>query len=310
MVLVSFALVLAASAHGPSRAVEFDRLAGRPAAPIAAAAPATEDPATRLGGAQAGQRVLWDLTHGVYLGYEPAYYYSQATQLLKAAGFSVETTTAGLATLELSSWDVLVVAIGSCWLGAYTPAEVGAIQAFVAGGGGLLVMGDNPNVWPENIEPVAQAFGTATALTKPLPDDLVFGSLAPHPIFEGVGRLNYKSAGQLAGTSPSIEVAFALSGETLVCVTPGSRVVITGDVNPFDNFTLQEAGNVRFLHNVFAYLATGGAPLPSSLPAGSNARTAASGHEPADPLLALRARVAVDRGLQAQAALIRLLLLL
>ena len=210
--------------------------------------------------ARADKHVLWDLTHGVFPGYEPADLYSTATAILAGDGFRVSTTTAGVANLDLTNWDVLVIANGSCWLGAYTQAEVSAIEAFVSAGGGLLVMADNTGAWPQNIAPVAQAFGTTTAVKFLFPIDLVFGMYTPHPIFQDVDRIFYRGAGELAAGSPSEAVGFTSASEPAVCVTTDSRVVVTGDVNVFDDAHIHRADNVRFLRNVFSYLGTGGPP--------------------------------------------------
>ena len=49
---------------------------------------------------------------------------------------------------------------------AYTPDEVAAIEAFVDGGGGLLVMCENPAVsFVDNVNPVANAFDLTCAVS-------------------------------------------------------------------------------------------------------------------------------------------------
>jgi len=219
-----------------------------------------------------GKRVLWDLTHGVYLNYEPAGRFSRAARILFAEGFGVHTTTTSVASVNLSNWDILVVGIGSCVNGPYTAAEVSAIQAFVSNGGGLLVLGDNPSVWPDHIDPITQAFGTTTAVADIDPDDLFFSSFAPHPIFQGINQIYYRAAGELDGSPPSSEVAFTSLSEPVVNVVNGLRVVITGDINVFDNTYINNADNVPFLLNVFHYLGSGGTPQPAAPAGGGYAR--------------------------------------
>jgi hypothetical protein len=240
----------------PREEPRIDLLTGMPLTPLErepSVLPGTPPPAVQ---AQPGKRILWDLTHGVYQNYEPADRFSQAVAVLAADGFTVDTTSVSVATIDLSSWDILVVGIGSCFGSAYTAAEVSAIQTFVSSGGGLLIMGDGPAAWPQNIDPVAQAFGTNTAVADIDPDDLVFGTFLPHPIFEDVHRIYYRAAGALQGQLPSKEVAFTPASEPVVNVVRGSLVVVTGDINAFDNTYLGSANNVRFLRNVFDYLSS------------------------------------------------------
>ena len=106
----------------------------------------------------AGGLVLWDLTHGVYDDYEPAGRYSSLTSLLTSAGYTVDTTTAGVNNVSLWSYDILVVNLASAWYSAYTPAEVHAIELYVWNGGTLLVVAENP----------AAPTGTSPRLPAPL----------------------------------------------------------------------------------------------------------------------------------------------
>jgi hypothetical protein len=103
--------------------------------------------------------VLWDLTHGVYLGYEPAAYYSDLVALLAGNGYVTATTTAGIDNIDLSPYDVIVIAVLSNWYSVYSASEVAAIQSFIDGGGGVLVMGENTSCPNANVNPITQAFG-------------------------------------------------------------------------------------------------------------------------------------------------------
>lgn len=107
----------------------------------------------------AGGNILWDETHGVYINYEPSGDFSSLSSLLSGLGFTVTTTAAGVNNVNLASYNVVVVSLGSSWYSAYTPAEVSALNTFVQNGGGLLILSDNTACPNANIIPLAQQFG-------------------------------------------------------------------------------------------------------------------------------------------------------
>jgi hypothetical protein len=209
-------------------------------------------------GAQ-NHQVLWDLTHGVYLQYEPTGYYSDLVAVLAANGFQVTTTTAGVDNVDLSQYDVLVICLGSAWNSAYTDSEVAAIETFVANGGGLLIMGDNASSTPNhNINPVAQAFGTTCGVTDISPTDVCITDFMTHEIFNGVTTICYVAAGELAAQAPSVEAAWAPNGQVALTLVDPCKVVVTGDVNFCANGNLGIEDNQTFVLNVFQCLAEPG----------------------------------------------------
>jgi hypothetical protein len=203
-------------------------------------------------------QVLWDLTHGVYLGYEPAQYYSNLVATLDANGYQVSTTAAGVQNIDLSQYDVLVINVGSSYNTAYGSDEVAAIQTFVANGGGLLIMGDNPNVWPANINPVAQAFGVTVGVLNASGNVTTF---IDDPLFTGVSQIYWAAGGSLGIADPSIAAAWTADGLPAISAYQPCRVVVTGDINWCDNTYGGNPDNPTFSLNVFSCLASG-APVP------------------------------------------------
>ena len=200
--------------------------------------------------------VLWDLTHGVHLDYQPAGRFSSLVSILESKGFSVSTTTAGVDNIDLSVYDVLVVCLGSAWNSAYTASEVSAIQTFVNNGGGLLVMGENTDCPNSNINPVAQAFGVTCGVSYLSPLDLYFSDFAAHLIFAGCSELYDRAAGELGAVSPGELVAWTDSGLGTVAITSGgARIVVTGDNNFGDNAYIHISDNQLFSENLFDWLA-------------------------------------------------------
>ena len=197
-------------------------------------------------------KVLWDLTHGVLGGYQPSSSYSDLADELQAKGYTIDTTS-DISSADLDQYDVLVICLGSAWTSAYTTAEVNAIESFVHDGGGLLIMGDNPNTPVENINPVAQAFGTTCGVSS---TDSIITNMDVHPILGGVSELTLNSGGELTA-SPSYEQAWDSSNKALVTARTyySGRVVVVGDINAWVNGTsLSSSDNLAFMKNTFDWL--------------------------------------------------------
>jgi len=202
--------------------------------------------------------VLWDITHGVYLDYQPSGRYSVLAGLLASTGNSITVTNQGIDTFDLSPFCVLVIVFGSPGDPPYTASEVEAITAFVADGGGLLVLADNPaTVCAPRLNPVTQAFGTTITDSYPTPTDQYITSLATHEIFTGVNELNFIAVGELDGVAPSAEVAWTYNAEPMITVVDPHGVVITADANFCSNDFIGGSDNEAFILNVFAYLCSG-----------------------------------------------------
>ncbi len=200
-----------------------------------------------------GGRVLWDLTHGVYLGYSPSGSFSNLASVLQAKGFTVETTTAGVDHVNLSSYQVLVIVAGSAWNTPYSSAEISAITTFVSNGGGLLVMAEN-NACPNYAGSVAEAFGVSCAIGSA---DGYFSLFSGHAIFTGCSQIYYAAGGGLTAVSPGQLAAWASDGVTgtvAVSSSGSGRVVVTGDMNWADNGYLALVNNQRFVENIFDWL--------------------------------------------------------
>jgi hypothetical protein len=61
--------------------------------------------------AEPPKEILWDPANGVLDLYEPSGYYADLTALLTDNGFAMTTSAAGVDNLDLSLYDILVVAI-------------------------------------------------------------------------------------------------------------------------------------------------------------------------------------------------------
>ncbi len=177
-----------------------------------------------------GKAILWDTSHGIYLGYSPSNYYSSLVADLESWGYMVDENSSGVLNLDLTRYAAIVVNLGSNWYSAYSAAEAAAIRDFVEGGGGLIVMGDNSYCPNSNINPVAQLFGTTTGGSSYM---YTLSNLAPHYIFNGVSSIYFGAGGALTASSPSYAVAWDSSNRIGVNVARHGRgkVVALGDIN-------------------------------------------------------------------------------
>lgn len=209
--------------------------------------------------------IMWDLTHGVYLNYEPAGDYSVLTGMLEGKGYTVDTTDIGLNNVDLSDYEVLVLSIGSSYFSPYTPDEISTIKTFVANGGGLLIMGENTGCPNDNLNPVSQEFGTTLGISYLSPIDLYITDMTTHPVFNGVSMFYYRAAGELAGagalSGPAI--AWTDDGEiVMTAVSSPGKVIVTGDCNFCDNDYIAEADNLALSENIFDWLCCS-SPIPT-----------------------------------------------
>jgi hypothetical protein len=198
--------------------------------------------------------ILWDTSHGVYLNYRPSGNYSDLTTVLSQKGYFVDDNDTGILNLNLDNYDIVVICLSSAWDSMYSIDEVAALANFVDKGGGLLIMGD-ANAPNQNINPVAQAFGTTLGLSTISPINLYISRMTDHVIFTNVTEIFMRLAGEISGAFPDSEVAWTDNNEAVVTVFGVSgHVVSLGDFNIFTNSYLTNVSNQVFAENVFDWL--------------------------------------------------------
>ncbi|MHC4317746.1 MAG: hypothetical protein ACYS1B_04295 [Planctomycetota bacterium] len=109
---IALAAILLAGPAAHARTAQTDLTTGLSATPCAYTA--IPEPAGAV-------NVLWDLTHGIYLDYEPAGRFSGLVGMLSGMGYGFTTTDAGIDNIDLSPYDILVICVGSSWDSPYTP---------------------------------------------------------------------------------------------------------------------------------------------------------------------------------------------
>lgn len=202
--------------------------------------------------------VLWDLTHGPYGGNTPTGGFSNMADTLAAYGYASSTTSAGVHNIDLTSYDVLVIATLMAWTSAYTAEEVTAIEAFVADGGAIFLMGENTGCPNVNINPVSVAFGTTCAVGDPF-DTIT--DLSPHEIFDGITTITLVACGELSVTGATVEAAWDYYGDPVISLLGDCDVVTVGDGNFATNSYFGNDDNKQFVLNAFFLLCGSDSPV-------------------------------------------------
>ena len=256
-------------------------------------------------------KVLFDEHHGEAWSIRPdaaarmrpshpaASSYAGAAAELTARDFEVATTVGRpLDEVALAGSDVLVIAhpSDSKWertVGEdsprFSPAEIGAIQAFVAGGGGLIVLGEEEeDKYGGNLDELLAPFGVRFENTVVFDHDpgdgvpsWVLGEAAPRPadpgILNRVVDVGFYRAGTLATDGPGAVVL--RTRETadppragLLAAVPykDGRVVVVADSDLFGDDYLMRSDNRQLWLNL-VYWAGLGAFRSASTPVVSEA---------------------------------------
>lgn len=211
------------------------------------------------------QTVLWDVRHSD-AGYSYLDDYQGLANHLWASSLSVvDTTDPGFATNGLGGYDAVVVSVLSSEGGSYTSAEVDELVDYVAGGGGLLIMGDNALLPNANIQLLATEFGVTLGNATLSENGLVTSNFADDPIFDGVSELHFQAPGEILVGLPSVELAWEGTGKCLVAAAQygNGRVITLGDASLMKDAFLILGGNQQFSTNVFGHLAQ--VPEPATL---------------------------------------------
>jgi len=211
--------------------------------------------------------VYWDISHGVSDNYQPTGTYSVLVDYLSPLGYNITEGLASLDAVALSNYDVLVLARGSCSITAFTAGELSAIDSYVRGGGGLLVLSDiSGSAGMTHIQQVADLFSATVGLAKFPPDDVYSTSVAAHPSVAGVGQIYLRYSSTI---DPGDLTAYAWYGAMpMLAAGPlgQGRVVLIADGDLFTKppgspSYLDEADNRQLADSTFAWLV----PEPATL---------------------------------------------
>ncbi|MBN1329727.1 MAG: hypothetical protein JXA54_09665 [Candidatus Heimdallarchaeota archaeon] len=140
----------------------------------------------------------------------------------------------------------------------YTSNEIEAIRSWVADGGSLLVAGENQNLLPnENaiindlIAPYDIIINMGSSSTT------TYLTFKPHPITEEVASLYHASNGYINITGSAYPIWFDASYSNIVVAGNdygNGRVIVTTDINWFDDTYISNANNQQFNINIANWL--------------------------------------------------------
>lgn len=221
-------------------------------------------------------RIAYDLSHQPRLAidewddlatvYDPTNSYTQFRSLVVNHSYTLDkfypSTSGNLTAERLAKYDVLVI----CWPDIdYTSAERAAVEAWVDGGGSLLVLGDRTGLsggGPGNtyINQLLQNFDMSLGTT----DVLDFSSMTPgtHLTLEGCTSLHIGYRNYLSVIGNATSVWFDGTDTVVAAQEFGQgRAILSADMNIFVNDQLGEESNLRYALNALNWLTANDAEI-------------------------------------------------
>jgi len=191
--------------------------------------------------------VLFDQTHGT----DWITYYSIWVETLALRGYTVENHPSGPITPEvLEGYDVFVIPQAHY---DYTPDELSAIENFVLGGGGLLVIGDDyPWIYTSltSFAGITWAYGGYSGYTS---------NITPHPVTDKVTTAYFGGpVSQMYVASPAKDLIRDSYGYIMLAVSevgPG-KVLGIADEDSINNWNIGYANNLRLANNMIDWFTT------------------------------------------------------
>ncbi|MFQ5577576.1 MAG: hypothetical protein ACE5G8_11395, partial [Anaerolineae bacterium] len=202
----------------------------------------------------AGQRVLFDATHG-----GNAATYDELMADLTAAGFAIDIAATGpISAAGLAAHDIYWIPDSTTI--AWSAAELSAVQNWVGGGGSVFI---NYDCCDNATAPVVAALFDIT-FTGSGGSGGVTTDIAPHPTTQGVSAVNLPSPFQsLAVGGSAVGLVNDVGGDLQAAANRagGGKAVVVADDAFNDNGNYASSDNTLFAANIFNWLA-----IPSNVP--------------------------------------------
>lgn len=202
----------------------------------------------------ASKRVYWDISHTPIRGYDLDDQYSDLAEMLEENDFELLQGEESVVDHGLWDIDILAVSILSNYNSSYSDDEIDRIRSFVNGGGGLIVLADDSNSRPDNIELLLDEFGLLAAQGDNLGELIQFDQ---HSITEGLERISMELGGiiDLAEDDNGQIIGFDFMGSGGIAINEeqAGRVILFGDADGWINeyFADEEYDNALFALNCF-----------------------------------------------------------
>jgi len=195
------------------------------------------------------QTVVFDQSHVPYMSIHATW--NPLANFLMLNGYNVEWMNTFDPVLYEDA-DILVINDGST---DYNATEIAHIADYVAGGGGLLLWGDN-TVFCQQIDPIGQEFGLFVNTTGALTESDDYDTYDQYTIFEGNNIGNHPIMDGVERIEVDLSNAFISIGSGTALVSTDSDGTTTwGDGTPAINLpvyaaTTHNMGRVVFLTDV------------------------------------------------------------
>ena len=235
-------------------------------------------------------RVLYDLTHQPWTPTDTWEWAGDANYLttyrdgLVANSHTVDklhpSALGNLTAENLAPYDMLVT---NQPMLNFSDTEILAVEEWVLAGGGLFVVGDNPNVIDNHhLDDLIVPFGIQFNTTV-TPYDQVVSTFDMHPTTEGCTSLTYHGSTSLVLSGGAYPIWSYAPGEVAAAASEygEGRVVVICDANSVLDTWIVESNNEQFAMNVANWLTTSSATVllyhdnaPTPIPSYNFYRTA------------------------------------
>jgi len=202
--------------------------------------------------------LLWDETHDTD-GDDLYGNYSNLAAMLPGWGINAtQLFMIPISAATLAGYDILVLIDNE---GTYTNQEVADIQAWINGGGKLLMIGENWGAFNPTqnnlvIAPYGIQFYDAPGYTTGS------SNFAPHPITAGLSMISWAAGDAVNVSAPAAALAWDNSNQYTIAINQGGGIVLVMcDSNMMDNSTIGNNNNTLCMQNVMNYLGISYAPF-------------------------------------------------
>ncbi len=210
--------------------------------------------------------------------------YSEFRAAITVLGHTI-VPLSGFTAADFAGVDAIVVRQPNSTALQFSATEVADIQAFVASGGGLWLVGEGGNSTNQTVSgfnQIASPFGVTYASSPVDPTGLAVSSFVAHEVTANVVSYGVDFHRTMSAVAPALDLTVNGGNQNVLCVRDGTagagNVAFTGDATCWTNvggtadFDIGSLSNRILLENVVAYVLANvtlsATPLSLSLSAG------------------------------------------
>ncbi len=230
-----------------------------------------------LGVAASADTIGVDDRTSVYDNFASGASFSEWRAVVAGLGHTIVPLTS-FTLADLAGLDALVVLQPFVTPYSFSAAEVAAIPAFVAGGGGLWMIGEGgieTGASLSNFNQVASALGVTYTTNLFDGSGLAVSGFVAHEVTSGVVSYGVDYHRAMSAVAPALDLTVSGGNQNVLCVRDGTggagNVAFTGDTNCWENagspndYDIASLSNRILLENIVTYI-VGVAPLSAAPP--------------------------------------------